>query len=124
MKLNGQNIEWSREESNSLCQCGHIKLAHVHFNGGLNLPDGTPTYCGYEDCQCGEWRDRTYQTTEGEKESLAVKTVEPILRDCRIAEAMSDGAKKNLDTLQTVLSSIQTRAKLLQTEANLTGRTT
>lgn len=73
MQLNGQTINWTREEAHSLCQCGHIKLGHVHYNGGLNIPDGTPTYCGFQDCQCDEWRDRVYQTTEGEKELLERK---------------------------------------------------
>lgn len=73
MKLNGQKIEWSREEAHSLCQCGHNKLAHVHYNGGLNLPDGTPTYCGFEDCPCDIWRTRIYQTTEGGKNTFERK---------------------------------------------------
>lgn len=73
MQLNGQTITWSKEESNSLCQCGHNKLGHVHYNGGLNLPDGTPTYCGFEDCQCGDFRDRIFQTTEGDKSTFERK---------------------------------------------------
>lgn len=73
MKLNGQTINWTREESHSLCQCGHIKLGHVHYNGDLGIPDGTPTYCGYEDCQCGKFRDRVIQTTEGNKNQFERK---------------------------------------------------
>jgi hypothetical protein len=45
--LNGQIIDWDLEEQNSLCVCGHTKLAHIHFNGGLNIPEGQATYCGY-----------------------------------------------------------------------------
>jgi len=67
MKLNGQTINWTREEAHSLCQCGHIKLAHVHFNGGLGIPEGTPTHCGFEGCPCGTFQDRKYPTTEGDK---------------------------------------------------------
>ena len=59
--------------------------------------------------------------TVAEKESLAVKQVENYLTNCRIAEAMADGTKKHLDALQSILSSVQTRARLLQTERSLTA---
>lgn len=52
-------------------------------------------------------------------EALAVKNVESLLTSCRIAEAMADGAKRHLATLQSVLTSVQTRASLLKTERSL-----
>ena len=55
MMLNGQKIEWKLYEQNKLCVCGHTKLAHVHFNGGLNVPDGTTTYCGFGECDCDKF---------------------------------------------------------------------
>ena len=70
MKLNGQTINWTREECYSLCQCGHYKMSHVHFNGGLDISEGTPTYCGFDNCHCGQFKDRVYQTTEGDKKTF------------------------------------------------------
>jgi hypothetical protein len=49
-------------------------------------------------------------------ESLAVQTVQTQLVACRIAEALADGSKRHLGTLQSLLSSIQTRASLIKTE--------
>jgi hypothetical protein len=60
--LNGQKIEWAYYEQNKLCVCGHTKLAHIHFNGGLNIPDGTPTYCGFENCDCDSFTEQTLET--------------------------------------------------------------
>lgn len=54
-----------------------------------------------------------------EKENLAVKSVQNQLKECRIAEAMADGSKRHLVTLQSIISSIQTRASLLKTESRL-----
>lgn len=54
LHLNGQNIDWSREERDSLCACGHRKLVHVHFNGDLPIPDGTATYCNFPENIDGE----------------------------------------------------------------------
>jgi folylpolyglutamate synthase/dihydropteroate synthase len=59
------------------------------------------------------------QMKVAEMEALAVKSVEDQLTDARIAEAMADGTKKHLDALQSILSSIQTRARLLVTERSL-----
>lgn len=59
--------------------------------------------------------------TVGEKESLAVVECAQVLTECRISEALADAAKKFLDAEQSVLSSIQSRARLMQTEAGLTN---
>ena len=64
MNLNGQLIHNAQEQLNTLCICGHNQLGHVHFNGGLNIPEGTPTWCGLDECQCGKFQKRIYQTTE------------------------------------------------------------
>jgi len=64
-------------------------------------------------------------STDGEKrtvpatESLTVQIVQRQLTACRIAEALADGSKRHLMTLQSLLSSIQTRASLIKTERSL-----
>lgn len=58
--------------------------------------------------------------TVPEKEALAVKAVENHLTQCRIAEALADGSKRYLGSLQAIVSSVQTRSRLLDTEAQLT----
>lgn len=60
--------------------------------------------------------------TVAEREALAVKQVAHEMTEARIAEAVADGTKKHLDALQSILSSVQTRAKLIQTERSLTAR--
>lgn len=57
--------------------------------------------------------------TVAEKEAKAVLKVATELDDCRMAEADVDAAKKYIDTMQTILSSVQTRAKLMQMEMSL-----
>lgn len=57
----------------------------------------------------------------GEKEALAVGQCEQVLTECRISEALVDAAKKHLDAEQSILSSIQSRARLQQVEASLTN---
>ena len=64
MKLNGQTIMNAKEQINTLCVRRHNQLVHVHYNGGLNIPEGTPTYCGFNEYQCGKFRKRTYQMNE------------------------------------------------------------
>jgi len=64
MNLNGQTITNAKEQLDTLCICGHNQLGHVHFNGGLNIPEGTPTWCGFDECQCGKFQKRIYKTTE------------------------------------------------------------
>jgi hypothetical protein len=59
-----------------------------------------------------------------EKESLAVKSVANQLKACRIAEALAEGSKSHLITLQSILSSVQTRASLLKTERSLVSMMT
>lgn len=63
ININGHAIAYAK--ANQLCKCGHIQIGHVHWNGGLGIPEGAPTYCGFEGCQCGEFRLRDYPTTEG-----------------------------------------------------------
>lgn len=64
-------------------------------------------------------------STDGEKrtvaatESMVLVVVQRQFTECRIAEAMADGAKRHLATLQGLLTSIQTRSKLLTTERSL-----
>ncbi len=57
--------------------------------------------------------------TVGEKEALAVGQCEQVLTECRISEALADAAKKHLDAEQSILSSIQSRARMQQVEASL-----
>lgn len=59
--------------------------------------------------------------TVSERESLAVVAVQNQLRDCRIAEALRDGSKAHLSTLQSLLTSLQTRSKLIITERSLSN---
>lgn len=54
-------------------------------------------------------------------ESLAVQNVQESLTSCRIAEALADGAKRHLVTLQSIISSIQTRAGLFKTEKSFSN---
>lgn len=60
--------------------------------------------------------------TVPEKEALTVQTVQGQMTACRIAEAIADGSKRHLTALQAILSSVQTRSKLLQTEWTATAR--
>ncbi len=57
--------------------------------------------------------------TVPERDALAVNTIQNDLKACRIAEALADGSKRHLGTLQSLLSSVQTRASLLKTERSL-----
>jgi hypothetical protein len=52
-------------------------------------------------------------------EAEATIKVADEMREARYAEADLDAGKKHLDTLQAILSSIQTRAKLTQIEMSL-----
>lgn len=65
-------------------------------------------------------------TVAGEKpptlpvqDALATKAVAQEMKDARETEADLDGAKKHLETLQAILSSVQTRAKIVQIEMGL-----
>lgn len=60
--------------------------------------------------------DTDLKATVPEREAFAVVAVERFMTGCRIAEAMAEGSKRHLQALQAILSSVQTRAKLLQTE--------
>lgn len=62
--------------------------------------------------------------TVPERDALAVKQVQNSLKACRIAEALADGSKRHLGTLQSLLSSVQTRSSLLRTERSLVGQYT
>lgn len=62
--------------------------------------------------------------TVAEKESSVVVIVQDRLKECRIAEAIADGAKRHLMALQSNLTSIQTRASLLKTERSLVNMMT
>lgn len=65
--------------------------------------------------------NKDLKLTVPEKEAMAVLAVQNDLVACRIAEAMAQSAKRRLDTIQTLVSSVQTRAKLFQTERSLTA---
>lgn len=52
-------------------------------------------------------------------EARATKMVESQMELARKAEAELDAAKKHLDSLQAILSSVQTRSKLIQLEMGL-----
>jgi len=65
-------------------------------------------------------------TTRGEKlptvavmDAMVTLAVKDQMEDARKAEAELDGAKKHIDSLQSVLSSVQTRAKLSLMEMEL-----
>lgn len=57
--------------------------------------------------------------TVGEKEALAVKQVANFMQKCRTTEAVADASKRHLESVLGVLSSIQTRSKLILAEASL-----
>lgn len=66
------------------------------------------------------------QLTEGKKpptvpvqDAMATQMVKEQMAAARIAEADLDAGKKHLDSLQAILSSVQTRAKLVQLEMGL-----
>lgn len=69
-----------------------------------------------------EIHGRKEKMTVDQREAEAVVIVQRQMTDCRIAEAIADGSKRHLDALQAILSSIQTRSKLIQTERSLVGR--
>lgn len=52
-------------------------------------------------------------------EAMAVKRVSEQQKAAREAESDLDAAKKHLATLETIVSSVQTRAGILRTESNL-----
>ncbi len=57
--------------------------------------------------------------TVAASEAEATLAVADEMREARYAEADLDAAKKHMDTLQSILSSVQTRAKLVQIEMSL-----
>ncbi len=57
--------------------------------------------------------------TVGVQEAMATKKVEEEMKAAREAEAELDAAKKHIDTLQAILSSVQTRSKMYLAEMNL-----
>lgn len=61
--------------------------------------------------------DASIKITVPEREALAIKQCSSQMTDARIAEAELDAAKKHLEALRAILSSIQTRASLLKAEA-------
>lgn len=66
--------------------------------------------------------DTDLKATVPERDAMAVVAVQKFLTNCRIAEAIADGSKRHLTTLQAILSSVQTRSKLLQVEWMGQGR--
>ena len=52
-------------------------------------------------------------------EALVIDIVQHDLSAARIAEAKADAAKRHLATLQSLLTSVQTRASLMKTELRL-----
>ena len=52
-------------------------------------------------------------------DAMATKMVASEMKLARVAEADLDGAKKHLDTLQAILSSVQTRAKIVLMQMSL-----
>lgn len=66
--------------------------------------------------------DTDLKATVPEREALATVAVQDQMTGARIAEAMADASKRHLVTMQSVLSSIQTRARLIQTESFTNGR--
>ncbi|MBX3288330.1 MAG: hypothetical protein KF855_03200 [Acidobacteria bacterium] len=61
--------------------------------------------------------------TVGEKEALTLIAVQSLFMDCRIREAEADALKRRIGALQSVLTSLQTRASLIKTERSLTNYT-
>ena len=62
------------------------------------------------------------KATVPEREAMAIVNVQQSLTDCRIAEALAEGSKRHLTTLQSIITSIQTRAALIKVELSLNGR--
>lgn len=61
--------------------------------------------------------NKDVKLTVPEKEAMVTNLVQDELTACRIAEAMANASKAKLDALKSTLSSIQSRAALLKTEA-------
>jgi hypothetical protein len=59
--------------------------------------------------------------TVGDREAEVMIICEPIVRDCRISEAMRDALKERIRALQSVLNATQTRAAFLKAEMKFTG---
>lgn len=68
--------------------------------------------------------DTELKATVPEREALAVVAVQNSLTGCRIAESLADGAKRHLGAIQSILTSVQTRASLLKTERSLVNMMT
>ena len=64
-------------------------------------------------------QDSTIKRTVPATEAFVVEVVSHDLSECRIAEAKAEAAKRHLATLQSLLSSVQTRASLLKTERSM-----
>lgn len=60
--------------------------------------------------------DANLKATVPEREAMATVSVQRFMTDARVAEAMADGSKRHLTALQAILSSVQTRSKLINTE--------
>ncbi len=66
--------------------------------------------------------DVELKATVAERESFAIVAIQSLMTEARIAEALADGSKRHLGALQAILSSVQTRSKLLQSEWLAGGR--
>ncbi len=62
------------------------------------------------------------KVTVGIGDALATVAVKEQMKDARGKESDLDGAKKDLIAIEAILSSAQTRSRLLTIEANLTPR--
>ncbi len=66
--------------------------------------------------------DKSVKLTVAEKEAMALLAVQGPFTECRIAEAIAEGCKRQLQALQGNQTSLQTRASLIKTESFAMGR--
>lgn len=65
--------------------------------------------------------DRNSRSTEIIRDALATEAAEIEYLNYKVTTAIADAGRESLRALQAVLTSIQTRARLMQTEANVSG---
>lgn len=71
------------------------------------------------DVQWAQEMLKTTAKTVAEKEAEVMVICAPVVRECRISEAMRDALKERIRALQSVLNATQTRAAFLKAEMKM-----
>lgn len=100
-----------------------ISIGELAHDYGKLSADATKKRIDYDLAWAKQMLEIRANDTEGliakEKEAKALLAVSEQFTQCRIAEALLDACKRRLSALESQLSAIQTRSKLLQMERSL-----